>query len=104
MNSVIQLFFPILRTIDHTFQFNSSTECSLPKCLIDTVHSASNFKDADALKFRLAQYDTFYNGQIPQDSSECLMTLIEVINKNSMSYSGSNDNCMGVPQSDILFS
>ena len=42
----------------------NSTEGSLSKCLIDTAHSTSNSKNVDALKFRLAHYDTFYNGQI----------------------------------------
>ena len=40
--------------------------------------------DVDALKFRLAKYDTFYNGQIQQDASECLLMLIKVINKGSV--------------------
>ena len=30
----------------------------------------------DALKFRLVQYDSFYNGQTQQDRSECLVILI----------------------------
>ena len=34
------------------------------------------------LKFRLVNYDTFYNGQIQQDSTECLIMLIEVITKD----------------------
>ena len=36
MNSVILLFFSILRTISHNFQFNSSVEGSLSKCLFQT--------------------------------------------------------------------
>ena len=60
----------------------------------------------NALKFRIVQYDTFYGGQIQQDSSECLMTLIEVINKGSVTYRGSKidyDNSTGVYLSEILF-
>ena len=72
LNSVIQLLFSIPRIISHNFQFNSSTEGSL-KCLFETAHGASRSTDVDALKFRLVQYDTFYGGQIQQDSSECLM-------------------------------
>ena len=52
----------------HNFQFNSSTEGSLSKCLFETAHNASNFTDVDALRFRLVQHDTwyiwYYNGQI----------------------------------------
>ena len=103
LNSVIQLLFTILRTIGHTFLFNFSMEGSLSTCLIDTAHSVSSSKDVDAFKFRLAKSDTFYNGQIHQDSSECLTMLIEVINKGPMPYFGSNDNSTCVSLCGILF-
>ena len=59
LNSMIKLHLSILKTISHDFQFNSSTEVSLSKCLFETAHNASNSTDADALRFRLVQYDTF---------------------------------------------
>ena len=101
MNSVIQLPFSILRTISHNFQFNSGMEGSLSKFYLKQ-HSST---DVDALKFRLVQYNTFYGGQSQQDSSECLMMLIEVINKGPIPYRGSNDDySIRVPLSDIIFS
>ena len=58
-----------------------------------------------ALKFRLVQYDTLYNVLLQQDSSESLMILIEVINKGSVPYCGSNGSNSTVGSlSDILFS
>ena len=82
LNSVIQLLLPILSTIGHNFQFNSSTEDSISKCLFEIAQlDASNSTDVDTLKFRLVQYDTFCNGQIQQDSAECFMMIIEIINK-----------------------
>ena len=36
----------------------------LIKCLFETVHSAFNSTDVDALKFRLVQNDISYDGQI----------------------------------------
>ena len=40
-----------------------------------------------------------------QDNSECLMMLVDVINKGSVPYCGSNDNnSTWVSLSDILFS
>ena len=77
MNSVIQLLFSILRTIGHNLQFNSSTEGCLSNFLFETAHNASNSTDMDALKFRLVQYDIFYDGQNQQDDSECFMMLIK---------------------------
>ena len=59
---MIQLLLHILRIIDHTFQFNSSTEGSISECLFGTAHNAFISKDIDVLKLRLTQYDIFYNG------------------------------------------
>ena len=105
INSVIQFLFPMLRTISQNSQFNSSTEGSLSKFLFETAQSAPGSTDVDALKFRLVQYDKFYGGQNQQDGSECLMMLIELINKGSVPYCGSNyNNSTGVSLSEISFS
>ena len=104
MNSLIQLLFSILRTISHNFQFHSSTEGSISKFLFEIAHSASSSTDVDAPKFWLVQYDIFYGGE-KQDASDCLMMLVELIDKGSVPYCGSNDNnSTGVTLSEILFS
>ena len=92
MNYVIQLLFSILRTISQNFQFDSSTEGSISKFLFEIACSASSSTDVDVLKFRLVQYDKFYSGEQQEGTSECLMMLIEFINKGSVPYCGSNDN------------
>ena len=66
-------------------------EGSISKFLFETAHSASSSSDVDAHKFRLVPYDRFYGGEKQEDASECLMILIELINKGSVSYFGSND-------------
>ena len=104
LSSVIQLFFPILRTNGINFLFNFRTEGSISICIFETTHSTSNSKDVDALKFRLTQYDIFYNGQLQQDSSECPIMLIEVFDKGLMPSSGSNNSSTGVSLSDFLVS
>ena len=105
MNSIIQLLFSILRTISQIFQFNSSTEGSISKFLFGIACSASSSTDVDVLKFRLVQYDKFYSGEQQEDASDCLMMLIELINKGSEPYCCSNDNnSTGVSPSEILFS
>ena len=92
MDYVIQLLFSMLRTISQNLQFNSSTEGSISKFLFKIACSACSSTDVDALKFRLVQYDKFYSGKQQEDASECLMMLIEFINKGSVPYCGSNDN------------
>ena len=101
---MIQLLFSILRTISQNFQFNSSTEGSISKFLFEMARSVSSSTDVDALKFRLVQYDKFYSGEQQEGASECLMMLIELINKGSVPYYGSNDNnSTGVSLSEILY-
>ena len=74
------------------------------KSIYKTVHNACNSKDVDALKFQLVHHDAFYNGQIQQDSPECLLMLIDIINKGSMPNSSSTTYPTGASVSDILFS
>ena len=66
-------FWPIIQWIsglnDIISSLYSSTQSSLSKCLFKATQNAPNSADATALKFRLVQYDTFYNGQIQENSS-----------------------------------
>ena len=92
LNYVIQALLPILRIFSHNFHFISSTEGSLQKCLFEIAHSAFNSEDVGVLKFRLAQYDMFYNGQIQKYVSKCFFMPIEVINKGSVPHCDFTDN------------
>ena len=58
----------------------------------------------DALKFQLVRHDTFNNVQNQQDSTECLLVLINIIYKGSMPDSSSTTYPMRASLSDILFS
>ena len=104
LNSVLQLIFSIFRNNSYTSPFNSSTDGTLLKCLLQTAHNACNSKDVDALKFQLIRRDIFYNGQNQQDSTECLLMLINIIDKGSMPDSSSTTSPMGASLSDLLFS
>ena len=103
-NSVLQLIFSIFRNNSYTSPFDSGTEGTLLKCLFHTTHNARHSTDVDALKFQLVRHDTFYNGQNQQDSTECLLMLINIIRKGSQPDSNSTTYPMGVSLSDILFS
>ena len=56
------------------------------------------------LKFQLVRHDAFYNDQNQQDSTECLLMLINIIYKGSMPDSSSTTYPTGASLSDILFS
>ena len=94
-NYVLQLIFSIVRNNSYISPFNSSTEGTLLKCMLQTAHNACNSKDVDAL---------FYNGQNQEDSTECLLMLINIIHKGSMPDSSSTISPTGASLSDILFS
>ena len=81
-HSVLQLIFSIFRNNSYTSPFNSSTEGTLLKCMLQTAHNACNSKDVDALKFQLVRHDIFYNGKNQEDSTECLLMLINVTGVN----------------------
>ena len=104
LNSVLQLIFFIFRKTSYTSPFNSSTDGVLLKCFLKTAHTAWSSKDVDTLKFRFVHHDSFYNGQIQQVSSECLLILIDIINKGSMPDSSPTIYPTGNTLSDILFS
>ena len=46
-NFVLQLIFSIFRNNSYTSPFNSSTEGTLLKCMLQTAHNACNSKDVD---------------------------------------------------------
>ena len=103
-NSVLQLMFSIFRNNSYTSPFTSSTEGTLLKCHFHIADNACHSKDVDALKFQLVRHDTFYNGQNQQDSTECLLMLMNIIHKGLMPDSSSTTYPMGASLSDILFS
>ena len=103
-NSVLRLIFSIFPNNSYTSPFNSSTEGNLLKCIFHTAHNARHSKDVDALEFQLVRHDAFYNAQNQQDSTECLLVLLDIIHKGSLSYSNSTTSPMGASLSDILFS
>ena len=64
--------------------------------MLQTTHNACSSKDMDALKFQLVHHDRFYNGQNQEDSTECLLMLINIIHKRSMPVSSSTTSPRGV--------
>ena len=72
--------------------------------MLQTAHNACNSKDVDALKFQLVRHDLFYNRQNQEDSTECLLMLIDIMHKGSMPDSSSTTSPTGASISDILFS
>ena len=102
-NSVLQLIFNFSDN-SYISPFNSSMEGTLLKCRFHTAHNARHSKDVDALKFQLVRHDTFYNDQNQQDSTECLLMLINIVHRGSLPDSSWTTYPIEVSLSDILFS
>ena len=101
LNSVLRLIFSNFRNKSYSSPFYFSMDCTLLKCLFHTAHNARH--SGDLLKFQLVRHDTFYNGQNHQDSTECLLMLINIIHKGPLPDSNSTTP-MGASLSDILLS
>ena len=88
--------------------FDLSTEGFLSKCLFNTAIFSSKSQDVDVLKTRLTQYDNFHNGLVQQDATECLLMIIEIIKKGSVTCFETIENARnfssGVSLSDFLLS
>ena len=107
LNSVVQVLFSILKRLDVTPHFDSSTKGFISKCLFITAVFSSKSQDVDVLKTRLTQYDNSYNGLLQQDATECLLMIIEIIKKGSVTCFETIENIpnssSGVSLSDFLF-
>ena len=99
----IPTFF-LIRPYSFASLFYSSTEGTLLKCLFQTTHNACNSKDVDVLQFKLVHHDTCLQWSNQQDSTECLLMLINITNRGLMPDSSSTTYPTGASWSDILFS
>ena len=52
-----------------------------PKCLFDTAHKTQSAHEVETLKLQLSTYNSFLTGEIQEDACECLMLLIEIMDK-----------------------
>ena len=70
----------------------------------DLGQRAGTLFNLDALKFQLVRHDASYSGKNQQDSTQCLLMLINITHKGSLPDSNSTAFPMGASLSDILFS
>ena len=107
INSVLQYLYCIIRTADLNWNHYDSLEGQITECLFNTAHNVTNLHSVDDLKLKLANYDSFYKGCVQQDSSECLMLLLEIIDKGCFVCPSNEDNTYishGDSVSEHLFS
>ena len=99
-NAVLQYLFCVLITIDHNWNFKSSIEGPISKCLLDTTHNAPGYHGVDELKPKLSKYSNFENEETLRDSFECILLLMDIMDKGCVP--NSTDGYMASSYRDSL--
>ena len=84
--------------------FNGCVEGKISECLFDTAHKTASTQDVEALKLQLSPYNSFFTGGTQKGTWECLMLLIEIMDKG-FGLCPTNDNIYSKGSfSELLFS
>ena len=65
---------------------NNCDEGEISECLFDTAHKTPSAQEVETLKLQLSTYNNFFTGEIQEDACECLMLLIEIMDKRVLGY------------------
>ena len=61
--------------------FNYCVEGKISECLFDAAHKIPYAQEVETLKLELSTYNSFFTGETQEDACECLMLLIEIMDK-----------------------
>ena len=70
---------------------NNYVEGKISECLFDTAYKTPSAQEVETLKLQLSTYNSFFTGETQEDASECLMLLIEIMDKG-FGLCPTNDN------------
>ena len=70
---------------------NNCVEGKISECLFDTAHKTPNEQEVETLKLQLFTHNSFFTGEIQEDARECLILLIEILDKG-FGLCPTNDN------------
>ena len=93
-------FLNVLRTTGHNWKFENSRKGHISKCLIDTTYNASSSHGVDELKLKLSKYGNVDDGEAQQDSFQCLLLIMDILDKGFVRYS--TDEYMATSYTDSL--
>ena len=71
----------VIRRTDHNWKFENGMEGHISKCIFDTAYNAPGWHGVNELKLKLSKYSKFCNGEAQQDSFECLLLLMDIVDK-----------------------
>ena len=101
------LFYKCLSVFDNhspkTF-FNNCVDGKIWECLFDTTQKTPSTQEVETLKLQLSTYNSFFTGETQEDACECLMLLIEIMDKG-LGLCPTNDNISSTGSfSELIFS
>ena len=104
INVILQFIYSVLRSTQQKIHINNCVEGKISECLFDTAHKTPSAQEVESLKLQLSTYNSFFTGEIQEDACECLMLLIEIMDKG-FGPCPTNDNINSKGSfSELLFS
>ena len=103
-NVILQIIYSVLRTTHQKIYINKCVEGKISECLFDTAHKTPSAQEVETLKLQLSTHNSFFTGEIQEDTCECPMLLIEIMDK-WFGLCPTNDNINNKGSfSELLFS
>ena len=81
VNVILQMIHSVLRTTHQKMYFKNCVEGKISECLFDTAHKTPSAQEVETLKLQLSTYNNFFTGETQEGACECLMLLIEIMDK-----------------------
>ena len=75
---------------------NDCVEGKISECLFDTAYKTPSAQEVETLKLQLSTYNSFSSAEIQEYACECLMLLIEIMDKEFwLCHTNDNINSKG---------
>ena len=104
INVILQFIYSVSRSTQQKIHINNCVEGKISECIFDTAHKTPSAQEVETLKLQLSTYNSFFTGEIQEDACECLMLLIEILDKG-FGPCPTNDNINSKGSfSELLFS
>ena len=81
INVILQIIYSVLRSTQQKIHINNCVEGKMSECLLETAHKTPSAQEVETLKLQLSTYNSFFTGEIQEDACECLILLIEIMDK-----------------------
>ena len=79
VNAILQIIYSVLRSTHQQIYINNCVKGKISECLFDTAHKTPSAQEVETLKLQLST--NFFSGEMQEDACECLMLLIQIMDK-----------------------